>query len=88
MLRALLFVYALFFPFVVTAQSVETQQEDLLSKSVAAVEKSRTATPELYVLAAGMNSREDVFKNDVESMRDLLDRHWGSAGRSIALRKH
>ena len=59
--------------------------EDLLGGQLANLQKSRAGVSELYVLAAGLSSRQDVFRNDVESMRDLLDRHWNSANRSVAL---
>src|SRR5262245_20114565 len=67
------------------AQDLTRQHEQLLAAQAEKIERSRADVPELYVLAAGLSSRQDVFRHDVESMRDLLDRHWNSRNRSLAL---
>jgi len=68
-----------------SAQDLAAHQQALLAGQLAKIEKSRPGVPELYLLAAGLSSKQDVFKNDVESMRDLFDRHWQTRNRSVAL---
>jgi hypothetical protein len=67
------------------ADDLARRQEQLLAAQLAEVQKSRAGVAELYLLAAGLNSKQDVFRNDVETMRDLFDRHWNTAKRSVAL---
>lgn len=75
----------LLLPCAATGQDLGRQHEALLAAQLAKIEKSRAGVPELYVLAAGMSSRQDVFKNDVETMRDLFDKHWNTATRSVVM---
>jgi len=70
---------------VATAQDLASQHETLLAGQLAKIEKSRAGVPELYLLAAGLSSKQDVFKHDVQTMRDLFDRHWQTANRSVSL---
>jgi hypothetical protein len=83
--RSLLLCLALLFCGNAAAQDLAARHEALLTAQSAAIEKSRAGVPELYLLAAGLSSKQDVFKNDVETMRDLFDKHWNTAGRSLTL---
>src|SRR5262249_34952833 len=67
------------------AEDLSRQHEALLDSQLAGIEKSTQGKPESYLLGAGLNNRQDVFKNDVESIRDLFDKHWNTARRSVAL---
>ena len=67
------------------AQDLAAQHEKLLAGQLEKIAKSRAGAPELYLLAAGLHSKQDVFKHDVETLRDLFDRHWNTANRSVAL---
>jgi len=82
-LRSLLL--CLWLPVALGAQDMSNQHDTLLTQQIAKIEKSRTDVPELFMLAAGLSSKQDVFRNDVQSMRDLFDKHWNTQSRSIAL---
>lgn len=84
-IHSLLLCLVLLFSGNAAAQDLATRHEALLTAQSAAIEKSRAGAPELYLLAAGLSSKQDVFKNDVETMRDLFDKHWNTAGRSLTL---
>jgi hypothetical protein len=72
-------------PVLGAADDLSARHEALLSTQAAKLGASRRDMPELYVLTAGLSSRQDVFRNDVESMADLLGRHWGAAHTTLAL---
>ena len=67
------------------AQSMGLDHDALLTRQLESIEPSRGETANLYVLSAALSSQQDVFRNDVVSMRDLLDRLWHTSGRSVAL---
>jgi hypothetical protein len=67
------------------AQGLPERHEALLDRQLVAIQKSRPDVAEVYLLAAGLSSKQDVFRNDVDTIRDLFDRHWGTSGRSLAL---
>jgi len=84
-IHSLLLCLALLFGGTAAAQDLATRHEALLTTQSAAIEKSRAGVPELYLMAAGLSSKQDVFRNDVETMRDLFDKHWNTASRSLTL---
>ena len=85
LLRSLLVWIALLLCGASAAQDLGRKHEALLDGQLSAIAGSGAGAAELYVLAAGLSNRQDVFRNDVETMRDLFDRHWNAAGRSAAL---
>jgi len=60
-------------------------QQDLLRRSLAAVEGGRPGVADLYLLAAGLYAREDVFMKEVLQIADLFHRRFDAGGRSVVL---
>lgn len=60
-------------------------QQDLLRKSLAAVEEDRPRIADIYLLAAGLYAREDVFMKEVLLIADLFRKRFDAAGRSVIL---
>lgn len=60
-------------------------QQDLLRKSLAAVEGGRPGVADIYLLAAGLYAREDVFMKEVQLIADLFSKRFDTAGRSVVL---
>ena len=67
------------------ANELADRHRELVKTQGAALAASRAGQAEVYFLGAGLSSKQDVFKHDVQSLRDLLEKHWGSAGRSLSL---
>ncbi|MBX3666285.1 MAG: hypothetical protein KF834_11420 [Burkholderiales bacterium] len=60
-------------------------QQDLLRRSLAAVEEGRPGVADLYLLAAGLYAREDVFMKEVLQIADLFRKRFDAGGRSVVL---
>lgn len=60
-------------------------QQDMLRKSLAAVEGGRPGIADIYLLAAGLYAREDVFMKEVQLIADLFRKRFDTAGRSVVL---
>lgn len=60
-------------------------QQDLLRKSLAAVEGGRPGVADIYLLAAGLYAREDVFMKEVQLIAELFRKRFDTAGRSVVL---
>lgn len=60
-------------------------QQDMLRKSLAAVEGGRPGIADIYLLAAGLYAREDVFMKEVQLIADLFRKRFDAAGRSVVL---
>jgi len=60
-------------------------QQGMLQKSLAAVERGRTGVADIYLLAAGLYAREDVFMKEVQLIAELFRRRFDTAGRSVVL---
>jgi hypothetical protein len=60
-------------------------QQDLLRKSLTAVEDGRSGIADIYLLAAGLYAREDVFMKEVRLIADLFHKRFDAAGRSVVL---
>ncbi len=60
-------------------------QQDMLRKSLAAVEGGRPGVADIYLLAAGLYAREDVFMKEVQLIADLFRKRFDTAGRSVVL---
>lgn len=60
-------------------------QQDMLRKSLAAVEKGRPGVADIYLLAAGLYAREDVFMKEVQLIAELFRKRFDTAGRSVVL---
>lgn len=60
-------------------------QQDLLHKTLAAVEGGRPGVADLYLLAAGLYAREDVFMKEVQLIAELFRKRFDTAGRSVVL---
>jgi hypothetical protein len=60
-------------------------QQDLLRKSLAAVEGDRPGIADIYLLAAGLYAREDVFMKEVQLIAELFRKRFDTAGRSVVL---
>ena len=71
-----------------TLAAVETalyRQRALLDAAIAALQPSERERINLYLLAVGGDGSQEVFRREVEYVRDLFDREFGTRGRSIAL---
>lgn len=60
-------------------------QQGLLTKSLAALQTGRAGVADLYLLAAGMYGREDVFAKEVRLIEKLFAQRFDAAGRSVVL---
>ncbi len=60
-------------------------QQDLLGKTLAAVKDGRAGIADVYLLAAGLYAREDVFMKEVELIAELFRRRFDAEGRSVVL---
>lgn len=60
-------------------------QQDLLRQSLAAVKAGRSGIADIYLLAAGLYAREDVFMKEVRLIADLFHNRFDATGRSVVL---
>ena len=60
-------------------------QQDQLRKTLAAVEQGRSGIADIYLLAAGLYAREDVFMKEVLQITELFRKRFDAAGRSVVL---
>ncbi|MBY0270124.1 MAG: C13 family peptidase [Burkholderiales bacterium] len=60
-------------------------QQETLRQSLAAVEGGRPGVADIYLLAAGLYAREDVFMKEVRLIADLFHKRFDTAGRSVVL---
>jgi len=60
-------------------------QEPLLQKALAAIEPSQPGRINLYLLAVAGDGTQEVFRREVEFVREQFDRDFGTRGRSVAL---
>ena len=60
-------------------------QQDQLRKSLAAVEDDRPGVADIYLLAAGLYAREDVFMKEVLLIAELFRKRFDTGGRSVVL---
>lgn len=60
-------------------------QQPLVDKALNELMHQRPGIPDLYLVAMGGYGLEKVFLNEVEYVRELFDRRFGTSGRSIVL---
>lgn len=60
-------------------------QQDMLRKTLASVQGGRPGIADIYLLAAGLYAREDVFMKEVQQIADLFSKRFDTAGRSVVL---
>ncbi len=60
-------------------------QQDMLRKTLAAVERGRPGVADIYLLAAGLYAREDVFMKEVQLIAELFRKRFDTGGRSVVL---
>jgi hypothetical protein len=60
-------------------------QHEVLQRALDALEPERPGIADLYVLAAALYAREDVFMKEVQTIVDLFRSKFDAAGRSLAL---
>jgi hypothetical protein len=63
-------------------------QQRLLEQSLAGLAKQRPGVVDLYFVGFGSYAHENVFKNEIEYIRELFDRRFNTRGRSVALINH
>lgn len=66
-------------------ESIFYAQPALMDASLGTLASQRPGVEDLYLLAVGGFGLEDVFLNEVEYVRDLFDREYGTEGRSLIL---
>jgi hypothetical protein len=67
------------------AAEVERRQPALLAAALAAVAPERPGRSDLYFVGFAGDAGEDVFLHEATAARTLVDRRFGSAGRSLLL---
>ncbi len=67
------------------AEPVLAIQAKLLDQALSDLDDERPNVTDLYFVAFGGVASEDVFRNDVESARKVMDERWDTADRSIVL---
>ena len=67
------------------AERVRAAQPGLLAAAFDRVAAGVPGRTELYFVGFAGDAREDVFLHEAEAARDLMDRRFGSAGRSLLL---
>jgi hypothetical protein len=60
-------------------------QGELIERHLAGIEPGRPGVAELYFVGFAPDASQDVFLNEMRFARNLFDRSYGSAGRSIGL---
>jgi peptidase C13-like protein len=60
-------------------------QGELIARALAAVQAGRPGVPELYFIGFAPDASQDVFVREMRYVKQLFDRRFGTAGRSIAL---
>ena len=60
-------------------------QLDVLSEALAALEPSRPGVADLYLIAAGLYAREDVFMKEVKVISSLFRERFDTQGRTLVL---
>ncbi|GGO85241.1 hypothetical protein GCM10011348_33340 [Marinobacterium nitratireducens] len=66
-------------------ETIYYAQPALLSRAAEGLAPQRPGVADLYLLALGGYGHENVFLNEVEYVRDLFDRAYGTEGRSLIL---
>ena len=61
------------------------RQRPLLDEALAALLPSRPGRINLYLLAVAGDGAQEVFRREVEFVREQFDSHFGTRGRSVAL---
>ncbi len=67
------------------AAAIERRQPELLAAALAALAPERPGRSDLYFVGFAGDAGEDVFLHEAQSARALVDRRFGSAGRSLLL---
>jgi hypothetical protein len=67
------------------SEAVLATQNVLLDRALADLEDERPGVTDLYFVGFAPYGRQDVFRKDVEAAQDVMDRHWGTQGRSLVL---
>ena len=60
-------------------------QQDVLRKTLASVQDGRPGIADIYLLAAGLYAREDVFMKEVRQIAELFRERFDAGGRSVVL---
>lgn len=66
-------------------EAVLYAQAKLLDDALAAIRPGQLGKPELFFLAIGGNGSQDVFKREVDSVRQLFAERYGADGHSLVL---
>lgn len=67
------------------SEEVLATQTSLLDEALDGLEDEREGVTDLYFVAFGGYASEDVFRNDVEAARKIMDERWETKGRSVVL---
>jgi hypothetical protein len=69
----------------VIAETALYNQRALLDKTLSAIAPRESGKINLYLLAVGGDGAQEVFRREVDYVRNQFDRDFGTKGRSIAL---
>ncbi len=72
-------------PLVGASEAVFYRQPALLESELAAVRPGRKGVVELYFVGVGGWAGQDVFMREIRYTRELFERRFGAAGRTVAL---
>lgn len=70
------------------AEALLHAQPSLVTERLAALRPQRPGVEDLYLVAFGADATQSVFLNEVESVRELFDARFDTAGRSLVLANH
>jgi len=67
------------------SEPVLAMQQELLDDALASLEDQRAGVVDLYFVGFAGDAAEDVYRQDVEAAKRVMDEKWGSNDRSLAL---
>jgi len=67
------------------SEPVLAMQKELLDDALASMEDQRTGVVDLYFVGFAGDASEDVFRQDVEAAKAVMDEKWGTNDRSVLL---
>ena len=70
------------------SEEVFDSQHELIQKAARAVKTGQPGVPELYFLGFASYASQDVFKKETLYAQELLDRRFGTRGRSLVMINH
>ncbi|MFI4925212.1 MAG: C13 family peptidase, partial [Vicinamibacteria bacterium] len=67
------------------SEPVLAMQKELLDDALASLEDQRAGVVDLYFVGFAGDASEDVFRQDVDAAKRVMDEKWGTTDRSLSL---